>query len=118
LSITELVALLGVLVAMCSSVGVPVYLNRKKDNAQAEAANLQSWQGLTAAMQAERDGALRRLREMEAEYADKFHKLEAGYVEKFHKLEADCNRRVDAANSRVQQLEAEVTGLYRRIHGS
>jgi hypothetical protein len=121
---TELVGFLGILVAVASSIGLPLYLLRRKtkgENATAQAAaaatDVVSWQGITAVMKEERDASVKRVGEVEKEYAEKFRKLEAEYAEKFRRLEEDCTRKVEASNRRIRELEVEVTGLYREIHG-
>lgn len=125
---TELVGFAGILVAVASSIGLPLYLARRTDRkkteadsatakAAAAATDIVSWQGITAVMKEERDASVKRVREIELEYAEKFRKLEIEYAERFARLEADCDRKVEASNGRIRELELEVTGLYRQIHG-
>lgn len=125
---TEVVAFMGIAVAVGSSIVLPLYLSRRTTSKEALAAtasaqaaaaatDVVSWQSLTRAMKEERDASVKQLREVETKYAEKFRVLETEYAEKFRNLEADCTRRVEASNQRIRDLEAEVTGLYRRIHG-
>lgn len=99
-------ALIGVVVALASSVGIPIWLNRRKHRTEDTTAAQAMYTNFTATLQRERDQLRERL-----DQADSRHR------EQLKAIEADWEARVATLKARVTELEAEVVVLRRALRG-
>jgi hypothetical protein len=105
MNVTELATWLGLVVALLTGIGFPLYLVRKKDRAKAAEEGLVSWIEITKVLQKERDQLQARVQTVEKECEDKIRIAESVW-----------QRKLDDANSRIRYLENEVDELYRRLY--
>lgn len=95
----------ALVITIITSLIVPYVIKKRKDRKEDAVTELASWQGLTKALQGERDDLRKRLDGVETEYKRRMDVMEAEY-----------QSRLDAALERIKQLEGEVADLYRRLY--
>jgi chromosome segregation ATPase len=100
----ELTAIVGAVVAVIGSIGIPIWLQKRKDAEDKGLSAVVSWKGITDALQKERDELRRQLDE-----ADERQRR------KVKTLEADWQQQIAAAKQRITDLENEVTALRRAL---
>lgn len=104
----ELVTIIGgVAVAILTSIVAPILIRRRQVKMDEASAGLASWQGLTNALQKERDDLKLRV-----------DKIERAHEERIRAMEADHARQMKVAEDRISALEKELSKLYRRLYGS
>lgn len=106
MSPSDVTAFIGVAVALVSSVGIPVWLNRRRHRTDDATSTATMITEFTATLQRERDSLRLRLDESDDRYRGQ---LKA--------IEADWEARVAALKARVTELEAEVVVLRRALRG-
>lgn len=95
----------ALVVTVVTSIVVPQILRRRAARAALDGNKVASWQGLTSALQDERDDLRKRLDAVEGDYKKRMLELEAEYT-----------RQLTEARSRIKMLEDEVAELYRRLY--
>jgi chromosome segregation ATPase len=103
---TDVTAYVGIVIAVVSSIGIPIWLARRKNQADDELGSAVSWKGLTTAIQKERDDLREQLDAIEARHRDQMKNIES-----------DWEQRMSLARSRITQLEEEVATLKRLLSG-
>lgn len=111
MTIVDITALVGVVIASLSSVIVPWVLRRRQNRETEDSTELASWTSLTAALQRERDVLQQRVERIDAEYRAKMAALAQDYAVQ----QAEMTTQLIAARNRITALEAEVTQLYARL---
>lgn len=119
---TDLTLMLGLLVTAMSSVGVPLWLNRRaaalaraereaEAAAEARATEVVSWEKITLVLERERDSLSVKLREAGVEHRNEILEMRNSFAAEADRLRQRTDAEVDRANERIQQLANEVGTL-------
>lgn len=125
---TEFTALAGVIIAVISSVFVPLYLVRRGDlraaaerlaqeNADRAAGRELSWEKINEAIVKERDDLRLLLKEAEIKRAEDVRELRIKLELETTEMRARYDRELNRANDRIEQCTREVDRLRERLYG-
>lgn len=104
MTIVDVTTITGVAIAICGSIMIPLWLQRRKQSADTSATTVVSWKGITDALQKERDELRRQLDEIEERQR-----------QRAKSLESDWEQRMTVAKQRITDLEIEVAALRRAL---
>lgn len=122
---TEITLMLGLVVTLLSSVGVPLYLRRQAARQAAterkiaamaaeKAGEALTWEKINQAIARERDALTVALKEAVIEHRTAIVELRKFFAEEADRIKQRTDYDLDRANLRIRQLGEEVSGLIQR----
>lgn len=111
MTVVEWTAVATVLLALVGSVAIPVWLQRRKAQADASSTTVLSWQGLTESIQKERDD----LRTQIDGLRDQLGAIDVETRRRAREIESDWEQRMVIAKLRITDLEIETVKLRRLL---
>jgi DNA-binding XRE family transcriptional regulator len=102
---TELTLFIGLAITLGSTIGVPLFLQRRATAQETAKTTEVSWQSITSVLQKERD-------HLQAELAA----IEGMHRQKLRDIEQDYNQQIVVCRSRITHLDAEIVELHRRLY--